>query len=79
MQTSYHQTVEKSIAGLFTIGEIKDNIEYMKKTLIITLEYPPQIGGIASYVYNLAAHLPVEQAVICAPKIKGDTEFDQKN
>ena len=52
---------------------------FMKKTLIITLEYPPQIGGIASYVYNLAAHLPVEQAVICAPKIKGDTEFDQKN
>ncbi len=51
----------------------------MKKTLLITLEYPPQIGGIASYVYNLALHLPSEQAVVCAPKQKGDTEFDQKN
>jgi len=51
----------------------------MKKTLIVTLEYPPQIGGIASYVYNLAAHLPKESVVVCAPKIKDDKEFDAKN
>jgi len=48
----------------------------MPKTLIITLEYPPQIGGVSSYVYNLAAHLPAGDVVVYAPKIKGDKEFD---
>jgi len=41
----------------------------MKKTLIITLEYPPQIGGIASYVYNQARTLG-EVTVVYAPIYK---------
>lgn len=48
----------------------------MKKTLIITLEYPPQVGGIASYIYNLSANLPSEDIVIYAPHLKGDKETD---
>ena len=51
----------------------------MKKIFIITLEYPPQIGGIASYVYNFARHLEPEQTVVYAPKMKGDKEFDAVN
>lgn len=47
------------------------------KTLIITLEYPPQIGGIASYVHNLAQHLPPDDVVVYAPKSSLNyTEFD---
>lgn len=49
------------------------------KTLIITLEYPPQIGGVASYAYNLASHLPVGETVVWAPKTPGDGDFDAKN
>jgi len=49
------------------------------KTLNITLEYPPQIGGIASFVYNLSKHWPDDNFVVYAPKMKGDKEFDQKN
>lgn len=49
------------------------------KTLIITLEYPPQIGGIASYVFNLVTHLPVGETVVWAPKMPGDNDFDAKN
>ncbi len=49
------------------------------KTLIITLEYPPQIGGIASYTYNLAKHLPPEDVVVYAPKMTGDADIDKKN
>lgn len=30
----------------------------MKKTLLVTLEYPPDIGGVASYYSNLIAQLP---------------------
>ncbi len=48
------------------------------KTLIITLEYPPQIGGIASYTYNLAKHMPADEVVVYAPKIPGGEEFDKK-
>jgi len=49
------------------------------KTLIITLEYPPQIGGIASYVFNFAKNLKPEECVVYAPRMKGDKDFDQKN
>lgn len=51
----------------------------MKKTLIISLEYPPQIGGIASYVYNLCANLPAKDFVLYALPVKGDKEFDTTN
>lgn len=49
------------------------------KTLIITLEYPPQVGGIASYIYNLALHLDPDQTVVYAPKMKDSKEFDVLN
>lgn len=49
------------------------------KTLIITLEYPPQIGGIASYTYNLAKNMSAQDAVVYTAKIAGDTDFDKKN
>ena len=49
------------------------------KTLIITLEYPPQIGGVASYTYNLAKNMAGEDVVVYAPKMNGDVEFDRKN
>jgi phosphatidylinositol alpha-1,6-mannosyltransferase len=48
------------------------------KTLIITLEYPPQIGGVASYTYNLAKSMPSEDVVVYAPKLKGWEEYDKK-
>jgi len=46
------------------------------KNLIITLEYPPQSGGIASFVYNLAAHLPPEKTIVYALKQSDDLKFD---
>lgn len=51
----------------------------MPETLIITFEYPPQIGGVSSYVYNLATHLPATETVVLAPKAKGSAEFDASN
>ena len=49
------------------------------RNLIITLEYPPQIGGIATYIFNLASHLPPENTVVYAIKNKKQAEFDVKN
>ncbi|MEK7680938.1 MAG: glycosyltransferase family 4 protein [Patescibacteria group bacterium] len=50
-----------------------------KRTLIVTLEYPPQIGGVASYVYNLAKNLPADSTIVYAPVVGGAEEFDAKN
>jgi len=48
------------------------------KSLIVTLEYPPIVGGISTYVYNLASHLAADEVVVCAPKNNGDKDFDSK-
>ena len=46
------------------------------RRLIVTLEYPPQIGGIASYVLNFLKHVNKDEYVLYAPKANGDKEFD---
>lgn len=48
----------------------------MKKTLIISLEYPPQVGGIATYVHQFASALPQDQVVVLAPFVEGWKEWD---
>ena len=50
----------------------------MKKTLIITLEYPPQVGGIATYIHDLANTLDPKKTVVLAPKMTGMREWDEK-
>lgn len=39
----------------------------MKRILIISMEYPPQIGGIATYVHDLAGALDGENVIVLAP------------
>ena len=46
----------------------------MKKILIVTLEYPPQIGGVASYITNFAAHYTDQEFIVYAPKISDHDE-----
>ncbi len=46
----------------------------MKKTLIISLEFPPHIGGIATYVDALAGSLEPEKTIVLAPPHK-DAQF----
>lgn len=48
----------------------------MKKILIITLEFPPTIGGIATYVHDLAASLQNNQVVVLAPEAKDAKDWD---
>lgn len=49
----------------------------MKKTLIVTLEYPPQIGGIATYIDQMAQSLPSEDVIVLCPPMAGAKEFDE--
>ena len=50
----------------------------MKKVLIITLEFPPQIGGIATYVHNLANSLDTQKIIVLAPPHKDAKDWDEK-
>lgn len=50
----------------------------MKKILIITLEFPPQLGGIATYVRYFAESLQGNEVIVLAPKHKDALEFDKK-
>lgn len=47
------------------------------KKLIITMEFPPQIGGIASYTHQFASALKVEETIVLAPKHKLAKELDK--
>jgi phosphatidylinositol alpha-1,6-mannosyltransferase len=52
------------------------------KRLMLTLEFPPQKGGIATYVYNLAKHVPPDEIVVCTPptnEVLVDKKFDSEN
>ncbi|PLX28574.1 hypothetical protein C0581_01555 [Candidatus Parcubacteria bacterium] len=49
----------------------------MKKILITTLEYPPHVGGVATYVHQMAQAMDKEKVVVLAPKMKGDTQWDE--
>lgn len=48
----------------------------MKRTLIISMEFPPQVGGIATYVHALASALPAESTWVLAPKDAAAAEWD---
>ncbi len=50
----------------------------MKKSLLLTLEFPPQSGGVATYYFNVCNNLPPEKIMVLAPA-HSDTEIlDQK-
>ena len=46
------------------------------KILIITLEYPPNIGGISGYVSQYAGHFKPEEVVVLAPSVIKGADFD---
>lgn len=48
----------------------------MRSILLITLEYPPQVGGIAEYLANLVAHVPGITVNVLAPDAEGAHEGD---
>jgi len=49
----------------------------MDKSLLVTLDFPPQKGGIANYLGNLYSRLPSDKVVVMAPKQKGSEEYDR--
>ncbi|MGH3227443.1 MAG: glycosyltransferase family 4 protein [Streptosporangiaceae bacterium] len=48
----------------------------MRRTLIVTNDFPPRQGGIQSFVHALATRLPPGTVVVYAPAWDGAAEFD---
>ena len=50
----------------------------MRRTLIVTNDFPPRQGGIQSFVLELARRLPPDKLTVYAPKWEGDKDFDAR-
>ena len=48
----------------------------MRRTLIVTNDFPPRQGGIQSFVHELALRLDPDKLTVYAPKWEGDAAFD---
>jgi len=52
--------------------------EEIKKSLLITLEFPPQHGGVGNYYYNVAKNLPSDKIVVLAATDHKTAGFDRQ-
>ena len=50
----------------------------MRRTLIVTNDFPPRRGGIQSFVHALATGLPADMVTVYAPAWDGAAEFDAR-
>jgi len=51
----------------------------IKKSLLITLDFPPQnTGGVSAYYYNVCKNLPADQIVALAPQAPNAENFDKQ-
>jgi phosphatidylinositol alpha-1,6-mannosyltransferase len=50
----------------------------VRRTLLITNDFPPRAGGIQSYVQSLAERLPSDELVVYAPSWAGAVEYDAR-
>ena len=50
----------------------------MRRTLLVTNDFPPRAGGIQSYVQALTERLPADELMVYAPAWPGAAEFDAR-
>jgi phosphatidylinositol alpha-1,6-mannosyltransferase len=50
----------------------------VRRTLIVTNDFPPRQGGIQSFVHALATRLPADAVTVYAPAWAGAAEFDAR-
>lgn len=48
----------------------------MKKSLFITIDFPPQIGGVATYISHVCKNLPKEKIIVFAHTHKNSADYD---
>jgi phosphatidyl-myo-inositol dimannoside synthase len=50
----------------------------MKRTLLVTIDFPPMVGGVATYWSNLCKYLPKDDFVVLAQDFTEALDFDIK-
>ncbi|MFA6321994.1 MAG: glycosyltransferase family 4 protein [Candidatus Buchananbacteria bacterium] len=50
----------------------------LKKSLLITLDFPPNYGGVANYYYNVCKNFPSDKIIVLAPIWPGSETFDSR-
>ncbi|WP_072806317.1 glycosyltransferase family 4 protein [Rhodococcoides yunnanense] len=52
----------------------------MRRTLLVTNDFPPRPGGIQSYLHSFASRFPGDELVVYAPRWRGDShvKFDAR-
>ena len=48
----------------------------MKKSLLITIDFPPQTGGVANYLANFSQNIPEDKLIVLANEIDNAHHFD---
>ncbi|MGL5858703.1 MAG: glycosyltransferase family 4 protein [Angustibacter sp.] len=48
----------------------------MPRTLVVTNDFPPRVGGIESMVLSFARRLPADEVVVHTARQRGDRDFD---
>lgn len=51
--------------------------QVIKKSLLITLDFPPYYGGVATYYHHICDNLPSDKIVVVAPEHPEAIKFDQ--
>ena len=46
------------------------------RTLVVTNDFPPRVGGIESFVLSMVRRLPPDQVVVHTARQPGDAVFD---
>src|SRR5881396_1403393 len=47
------------------------------RTLVVTNDFPPRVGGVQQYVWNLARSLPPDRVAVLVPNWSGWREHDR--
>jgi phosphatidylinositol alpha-1,6-mannosyltransferase len=47
------------------------------RTLVVTNDFPPRVGGVQQYVWNLVRNLPADRVAVIAPNWSGWNEHDR--
>jgi len=48
----------------------------MRRTLVVTNDFPPKLGGIQSFVFELVSRMDPADVVVYASSFEGDSEYD---
>ncbi len=64
-------------AARMRLPALRCNNDMRKNALLVTLDFPPAVGGVAAYLLSLARVFPSGRLTVLAPKSVGSEEIDR--